>query len=220
MLGVLACLGPLDAMAAGPPRQQFTAPAPGSYRLETIQPAADGEVLDAEGTAGPLRRYTTGKVTLLSFMYTYCVDPVGCPLVFDTFSTLRTRLLANPALARRVRLVSLSFDPGNDTPAALRHYAGNLAAPTSALRWHFLTTRNVARLRPIVDAFGQDVTVTLDAQGRPTRLYNHLVKVFLIDARGQVREIYTTAYLMPDVIYNDIRTLLMEGGRQGGGPHG
>ncbi len=212
-LAALTCLGLADAMAAGPPRQQFVAPAPGSYRLETIQAAPDGDVLDAEGAAGPLRRYTTGKVTLFSFMYTYCVDPVGCPLVFDTFSTLRTRLLASPALARRVRFVSLSFDPGNDTPAALRHYAGNLAAPASPLRWHFLTTRGVPALRPIVDAFGQDVTVTLDAQGRPTRLYNHMVKVFLIDARGQVREIYTTAYLMPDVIFNDIRTLLMEGGR-------
>ena len=216
-LGTLAGCGlmycaPMQGVTAGPPRQQFVAPAPGSYRLESIQSAPDGEVLDTEGVAAPLRRYTTGKVTLLSFIYTYCVDPAGCPLVFQTFSDLRTRLLANPAEARRVRFVSLSFDPGNDTPATLRQYAGPLAAPTSPLRWHFLTTRNVAALRPIVAGFGQDVTVNLDAQGRPTRLYNHLVKVFLIDARGRVREIYTTAYLMPEVILGDIRTLLMERG--------
>jgi len=195
---------------AAPPRQQFVAPAPGSYRLESIQAAPDGEVLDTEGTATPLRRYTTGKVTLLSFIYTYCVDPVGCPLAFQTFSDLRTRLQAKPALARRVRFVSMSFDPTNDTPAALRHYAGPLASPASPLRWHFLTTRNVATLRPIIAGFGQDVTVSLDAQGQPTRLYNHLLKVFLIDAQGRVREIYTTAYLMPDVILADIQTLLME----------
>lgn len=195
---------------AAPARQQFVAPAPGSYRLESIQATPDGEVLDADGTTAPLRRYTTGKVTLLSFIYTYCVDPVGCPLAFQTFSDLRTRLQAKPALARRVRFVSMSFDPTNDTPAALRHYAGQLASPASPLRWHFLTTRNVATLRPIIAGFGQDVTVSLDAQGQPTRLYNHLLKVFLIDARGRVREIYTTAYLMPDVILADIQTLLME----------
>ncbi|WEF32726.1 SCO family protein [Pseudoduganella chitinolytica] len=210
LCAALACTGLAHAMAASPPRQQFVAPAPGSYRLEAIQAAPDGEVLAPDGAAGPLRRYTTGKVTLLSFMYTYCVDPVGCPLAFETFSKLRTRLLAKPAEARRVRFVSLSFDPTNDTPTALRHYAGPLASPTSALRWHFLTTRNVAALRPIIDGFGQDVAVTLDEQGRPTRLYNHLLKVFLIDGRGRVREIYTTAYLMPDVILNDIRTLLLE----------
>lgn len=206
----LACAGLAQARAAGPPRQQFVLPAAGSYRLESIQPAADGAVLESDGTAAPLRRYTTGKVTLLSFMYTYCVDPVGCPLAFQTFADLRTRLLARPAEARRVRFVSLSFDPTNDTPEALRHYAGQLAAPASPLRWHFLTTRDVAALRAIIDGFGQDVAVTLDGQGKPTRLYNHLLKVFLIDARGRVREIYTTAYLMPDVILNDIRTLLME----------
>jgi len=31
--------------------------------------------------------------------------------------------------------------------------------------------------------------------------------VFLLDASGQVREIYSTAYLMPQMIVNDIRTL-------------
>lgn len=207
---MLAYVALISGLAAAAPRQQFVAPAPGSYRLEAIQSVPDGAVLDSEGATAPLRRYTTGKVTLLSFIYTYCVDPVGCPLAFQTFSELRTRLLANPAQARRVRFVSMSFDPTNDTPAALRNYAGSLAAPASPLRWHFLTTRNVAGLRPIIDGFGQDVTVNLDAQGRPTRLYNHLLKVFLIDARGRVREIYTTAYLMPEVILGDIQTLLME----------
>jgi cytochrome oxidase Cu insertion factor (SCO1/SenC/PrrC family) len=211
-LVALACIGVLHGVTAAPARQQFVAPAPGSYRLESIQATPDGEVLDTDGTTAPLRRYTTGKVTLLSFIYTYCVDPVGCPLAFQTFADLRTRLLAKPALARRVRFVSLSFDPTNDTPTALRHYGGPLASAASPLRWHFLTTRNVATLRPIIAGFGQDVAVSLDAQGRPTRLYNHLLKVFLIDARGSVREIYTTAFLMPDVILNDIQTLLMERG--------
>ncbi|GEM_PF-409874 len=197
-------------VALARPRQQFVAPAPGSYRLEVIQTAANGQVLDTDGRSYPLQRYTAGKVTLLGFMYTYCVDPVGCPLAFQTFVELRRRLLAQPALARRVRFVSLSFDPTNDTPAAMRAYAGALADPRSALRWHFLTTRSVGALRPIIDGFGQDVAVTLDPQGRPTRLYNHLLKIFLIDARGRVREIYTTSYLLPDVVFNDIQTLLRE----------
>jgi cytochrome oxidase Cu insertion factor (SCO1/SenC/PrrC family) len=167
-------------------------------------------VLDSDGRSARLRQFTTGKVTLLSFMYTYCVDPVGCPLAFQTMNDVRERLLSRPALARRVRLVSLSFDPGNDTPQAMRAYAGKLADPANPLRWHFLTARSVGELKPIIDAFGQDVSVTLDAQGKPTRLRNHLLKLFLIDAAGQVREIYTTAYLMPDVLFNDIQTLLLD----------
>jgi len=36
-----------------------------------------------------------------------------------------------------------------------------------------------------------------------------MLKVFLIDTRGVVREIYSLAYLQPDVMLNDIRTLVM-----------
>ncbi len=205
----MAWAGAVDAPASKP-RQQFVAPAPGSYALQRIQTAADGNVLDTDGKSHRLKDYTTGKVTLLSFMYTYCVDPVGCPLAFETFNELRQRLLARPALARRVRLVSLSFDPGNDTPSAMRAYAGKLADRASPLHWDFLTTRSVGELKPIIDDFGQDVSVTLDPQGKPTRLRNHLLKIFLIDAAGRVREIYTTAYLMPDVLFNDIQTVLLE----------
>jgi len=38
--------------------------------------------------------------------------------------------------------------------------------------------------------------------------------VFLIDARGTVREIYTTSYLYPEVILNDIQTLHLQSATQ------
>jgi protein SCO1/2 len=198
----------------GRPRQEFMAPAPGSYNLQIIQKAPGGNVLDIDGRAYKLDRYTTGRVTLLSFIYTYCVDPIGCPLAFETFTRVRERLLKTPDLAKQVRFVSLSFDPVNDTPTAMKHYAGKLADATSPLRWHFLTTRSVDELRPIIDDFGQDVSVQVDDKGRPTRLYNHTLKIFLLDTQGRVREIYTTAFLLPDVLFNDIQTLAME--HQGG----
>lgn len=194
----------------GRPRQEFIAPLPGSYILEVIQQAPSGKVLDVDGRVYPLDQYTKGKITLLSFIYTYCVDPVGCPLAFQTFIGLRERLSATPNVARQVRFVSVSFDPTNDTPSAMKQYAGQLADTSNSLRWHFLTTRSVDELKPILDNFGQDVSVQLDAGGRPTRLYNHMLKIFLMDANGRVREIYTTAFLLPDVLFNDIQTLILE----------
>jgi protein SCO1/2 len=194
----------------GRPRQEFVAPAPGSYALQVIQQAPGGNVLDIDGRAYKLDRYTTGRITLLSFIYTYCVDPIGCPLAFETFTEVRERLLATPGMAQQVRFVSLSFDPVNDTPAAMKHYAGKLADPSSPLRWHFLTTRSVDELKPIIDDFGQDVSVQVDDKGRPTRLYNHTLKIFLLDTQGRVREIYSIAFLLPDVLFNDIQTLVLE----------
>jgi len=36
--------------------------------------------------------------------------------------------------------------------------------------------------------------------------------VFLIDRRVSIREIYSTSFLLPQVVLNDIRTLLIEQG--------
>jgi len=195
------------------PTQDFVAPAPGSYALPPIQPAADGWVLEGNWLPRRLSRYTHGALTLLSFVYTYCSDPVGCPLAYATFDTVKRRVLADPALRGQVRLVSLSFDPANDTPDAMRAYGGEHARSVD-LPWHFLTTHSTKLLKPILDDFGQDVEIERDAQGAPTRARAHLLKVFLLDRHGQVREIYSTAFLHSDVILNDMRTLALESAGQ------
>ncbi|HAT33707.1 MAG TPA: SCO family protein [Janthinobacterium sp.] len=192
------------------PRQDFVAPAAGSYTLPVIQQGPQGKVLNSDGRARDIALYTRGAITLLSFMYTYCTDPIACPLAYSTMLGLRERLLASPDLARRVRFVSLSFDPVNDTPEAMGRYAGKLAHADQRLRWYFLTGQSVRELAPIVDGLGQSVRVRRDAGGHPTRLYDHMLKLFLFDAQGRVREIYSSAFLQADVMYNDMHTLAIE----------
>jgi len=186
-------------------RMDFVPPAPGSYPLHAIMRAPDGPVLDLEGRRRPLSRFTAGKITLLGFIYTSCADPQGCPLMLQVFHAVRHRVSEDPALREHVRLVSLSFDPARDTPAVMRHYAA--AAPPNGVQWAFLTTDLPRTLLPILDGFGQDVRVELDARGRATGPLAHVLKVFLLDERAIVREIYTTSYLFTDVIVNDIKTL-------------
>jgi protein SCO1/2 len=217
LMGGLAGLAGLPAAQAqlpsSAPRQDFVAPAPGSYALPPIQPAADGWVLEGNRLPRRLSSYTHGALTLLSFIYTYCTDPIGCPLAYATFDTIKRRALADPALRGQVRLVNLSFDPLNDTPEAMRAYGGEHARSTE-LPWHFLTTYSTKFLKPILDDFGQDVEIELDANGAPTRARAHMLKVFLLDRQGQVREIYSAAFLHPEVILNDLRTLVLESARK------
>ena len=194
------------------PVQGFVAPAAGSYSLPVIQDAANGWVLERNWVPRRLSTYTHGALTLLSFVYTYCTDPIGCPLAYATFVDVRNRVLADPELKGQVRLVSLSFDPSNDTPKAMQAYGGELARSTE-LPWHFLTTYSTNRLLPILADFGQDVEVELDSRGAATRTRTHMLKVFLLDRRGQVREVYSAAFLNPEVIVNDIRTLALESNR-------
>ncbi|HWH80532.1 MAG TPA: hypothetical protein VNT76_24290, partial [Candidatus Binatus sp.] len=47
-----------------------------------------------------------------------------------------------------------------------------------------------------------------------------MLKVFLIDRAGDVREIYSSLFLHPQSVLNDIETLLMEEGLRVGAPVG
>lgn len=220
-VAALAVLGASGRAAAHEPPEEsdppavmdFVPPAPGTYRLYHIMPAPDGAVLDAEGRRARLARFTRGKVTVLSFIYTSCADARGCPLAYQVLHTVRDRLNASPERRARVRLVSLSFDPARDTPAVMRRYARELGAhepaPAAGVEWAFLTTASVRDLLPLLDGFGQDVRREPSARGAAAQL-GHVLKVFLIDPRGSVREIYTTSYLFPEVVLNDIETLELE----------
>jgi cytochrome oxidase Cu insertion factor (SCO1/SenC/PrrC family) len=195
----------------GIPKLDYQAPQPGTYTLDRIMRAPDGPVLDTESRVRRLAQFTRGKLTLLGFIYTTCSDPEGCPLAYRVFDSLKQRIHASPALAGRVRFVTLSFDPARDTPAAMAQYAGSRVKEEKGLSWYFLTTRNARDLMPLVEGFGQDVRYTVDrSSGRPVRELSHVLKVFLIDREGWIREIYNSTFLHPDVVMSDIRTLLME----------
>jgi protein SCO1 len=188
----------------------FDPPAPGSYRLERIMPAPDGRIVDANRKGGQLAAYTHGKVTLLSLMYTGCSDETGCPMAFYAIDRIKRDLEKSRAARGRVQVVSLSFDPEHDTPEVMRAYGGKHVKGGSPVPWYFLTAASKRQLAPVLEGFGQDVSRA--AGGQSDKELMHVLKLFLIDKDGWVREIYTTSYLIPQVVVNDIETLLMERG--------
>lgn len=191
----------------------YTPPAPGTYTLPVIKPATDGEVLDTDGTSRRLFDYMDGKIVLLSFIYTRCSDARGCPLATGVLYAIEDTLRHDPALAQQVRLLTLSFDPEYDTPEVMRRYAGSGEAQRGSQIWHRLTTTSPQALQPLLDGYGQYVAPGLDASGRSTGTYTHLLKVFLIDPQQRVRNIYSVDFLHPQVVLNDIKTVLMAPGR-------
>jgi protein SCO1 len=197
-----------NAVGAAPPA--LTLPPPGSYRLEHILRAPDGEVLDSDGSAHRMAEFTAGKVTLFSFIYTYCTDARGCPLAYATMHELKQSIVRDAALRGQVRFVSMSFDPQYDTPAAMRSYGGEDARDRGPLRWYFLTAPSQRALAPLLDGFGQDARLANPAAVQRAPVYSHVLKVYLLDRRGAVREIYSTSFLRTDAMLNDIRTLVAE----------
>jgi protein SCO1 len=210
ILGVPAAALPgVDPGVAVAPRMEFTPPRPGTYKLQKIQPTTDAMLLDPSGRQVRLSMVTTGKITLLTFFYTYCADPIGCPLAYRTLLDVRTGLGRVAGLEPRVRFLSVSLDPTTDTPAAIGNYR-DMVSQDSALEWDVLTARSVRDLLPVLEDFGQDVSVEQAADGSARRTVHHMLKMFLIDQFGMVREIYTLAFLQPTVILNDIQTLYLE----------
>lgn len=200
--------GLVSLAAQAGPRVELGLPAPGTYQLDRIMQAPHGAVLDSEGRARRLAHYSTGRVTLFSFVYTACTDARGCPLALAVMHTLKAAIEADPALRGQVRFVSISIDPRHDTPAVMRSYGGAAGRVGEALPWHFLTTQSPRQLAPLLAGFSQDAAPDLTAAGLPA--LSHQLKLYLIDRSGAVREIYSPAFLQPATILGDMRTLALE----------
>ena len=196
----------------------FAPPAPGTYILQRILRAPEGAVIDMSSQPRRLSRFTSGKITLLSLIYTSCSDGSGCPLASHLLRQLRQRADTDEKLLARLRFVTLSFDPDNDTPEVMRAYADGYLADGKGPPWHFLTTRSRRELVPVLRGFGQDVWVSASGSDEKAGRLPHLLKAFLIDRNGWIREIYTTSFFQPQMVLNDMTTLLLEEVRGGGLP--
>jgi protein SCO1/2 len=81
-----------------------------------------------------------GQILLLTFVYTRCPFADFCPRVSGEFAKLQQKLHADSKLARETHLLTVSFDPKNDTPAVLRNYGFSTAKtkdPALFQQWDF-----------------------------------------------------------------------------------
>ncbi|HEX5814296.1 MAG TPA: SCO family protein [Methylomirabilota bacterium] len=192
-------------VGGAPGRFDYTAPRPGTYTLPVIKPAADGAVLDASGTARRLRGVMDGRVTVLSFIYTRCSDANGCPLATAVLHELRAMAARDVALSARLKLVTLSFDVAHDRPAVLAKYGGRARAGRGP-DWAFVVPTGERERDTILDAYGQTLRAPSAGEAGPS----HLLRVYLIDQGGRIRNIYGLDFLDPRLLLNDVRTLLLE----------
>jgi cytochrome oxidase Cu insertion factor (SCO1/SenC/PrrC family) len=187
----------------------YDAPVPGSYPLPIVMRAADGEVLDSDGRPLRLSELTHGRVTVMSFIYTRCAAAKACPMATGVLMQLHRLSAEDEALAKHMRLVSISFDPSADTPSRMAAYSALADSSKSAAEWRFITTASQAKLKPILDAYGQAVDRKKNPND-PTGPLNHTLRVFLIDRAGNVRDIYSSGTLDVRLVLADVRTLLAE----------
>jgi protein SCO1/2 len=92
----------------------------------------DVVLVNQDGAKVHLKSYTeTDKPVILDFIYGTCTTI--CPVLSASFANLQNRLGPD---AQKVRLVSITIDPENDTPKVMKDYLKKYRAKPG---WDFLT---------------------------------------------------------------------------------
>jgi len=189
-------------LAPGYSELEYSAPEVGTYTLPVIEIAADARFIDSENRQGSLFEIYSDKITILTFIYTGCDDANGCPLATFVMSQLAKRMEKDPIVRKQLQLVSFSFDLQRDTPEVLEKYAKPFR--TKRIPWSFVVSTDRKALIETLSHYDQSVQEMTGHQ------YAHLLRVFLIDKRRRIRNIYSTAFLHADTIINDVKTILAE----------
>ena len=139
-----------------------------------------------------------GKVWVADFFFATC--PGVCPLLSARMAAVKLQLAKEDG----VRYVSITTDPGSDTPAVLRDYAKRFRADE---HWYFLTGDKAYIWKLCQDGFKLPVA---DSPGGPEPI-THSSRLVLVDKAGNVRGTYEgVGEEGPERIVADIKKLLAE----------
>jgi protein SCO1/2 len=185
--------------------------------LDQHIPQADDMVPDftfvnQDGRRVHFRSYR-GKAVLLTFIYTRCPFPNYCPLMTRNFEDINNQLAAHHALNTRTRLLSLSFDPGHDTPAVLKAYGQRYAGKNDAgfRHWQFASVPS-AELKDVSRFFG----FTYEEQGGQIV---HSLSTALVGPDQKLFRWYSGNGWSPSEVLEDVKALEKETRPDGKGRH-
>jgi protein SCO1 len=151
-----------------------------------------------------------GHVLLVTFVYTRCPFPDFCPLVTRNFAQVYAATRKDPALASKVRLLTVSFDPEHDTPQVLRAYGETFRETAGAIpfdRWQFSVAPE-KDLKQVADFFGLEFTPD---GGQIV----HSLSTTVISPEGTVYKWYQDNQWRPDDLVADATAVLQQEGGQG-----
>ena len=156
------------------------------YHVPTAGDAVpDFKLVNENGRAIHLGQFK-GRALLLTFIYTRCPLPDYCPRMNRNFAEIDKALQADPVLGAKTHLLSISFDPKDDTPEVLKGYAQAYAGVGAKFdRWEFAVPP-AGELTALLEFF--DVGVTPGEGGTLT----HSLSTVLIGKDGKVAAWYPT----------------------------
>jgi protein SCO1/2 len=192
------------AIAAGGPAALAQSPSEGAVSanpsLSIIARAPAFTLRDPAGRPVRLADYQ-GRVVLLAFVFTTC--PGVCPLISKQMAALQDGLKREGLFGKKANLLSVTVDPETDTAAVLTQYAKIYGADPAG--WRFLR-ENPEKTKPVLEAYDEWTKLL------PKGELDHPARVYLIDQKGNIREIYSLAFFNEKQALIDMKKLIAEPG--------
>jgi protein SCO1/2 len=133
-----------------------------------------------------------GRAVVISFIFTRCYEV--CPLVTAQLARAQAEV-RSAEMSSTVRFVSISVDPGFDTPDVLQRYAARVGADTAT--WDFLTG-HPDEIGRVVREMG---VFTANDRGR----LGHGTVVLFVSPRGEIVRRYTDVEDLAAQILDEVR---------------
>lgn len=144
----------------------------------------NGDIFDSESLRG--------SITVITFIYTSCPVPDFCPLMSSNLDEINRNL--TDLERERVKLLSISFDPENDTPEVLKAYEKKFLQTPN----HLYLTGDLETTKRITAEFGIFTTFASDQ-------IIHNLQTAILDQELRVVSIYSGNKWKVDEVLVDIR---------------
>jgi len=126
-----------------------------------------------------------GHVWVVDIIFTQCAGP--CPRMTREMKDIQQSLPNGSA----TKLVTLTTDPGNDTPAVLKRYAERFGADPA--RWSFLTGTKAEIAKLAIDSLKLTaIEKKPEERETPEDLFIHSTIFVIVDKQAQLRGVFET----------------------------
>jgi protein SCO1/2 len=172
--------------------------------------------VDQDGRTRDFDTIRGDRAIAVTFIYTKCPIPTFCPAMDRQFAEAQA-LMKDRRLEGKAGLLSVSFDPKNDTPPVLTRHARKLGADPKV--WTFVTGD-----REAIDRFASSLLLTLvrpSTSSRPPEFIEgrgagaanpdeigHTLRTTIVDRRGKIAKSYSGADWTPAELVAELERLL------------
>jgi protein SCO1 len=123
-----------------------------------------------------------GRAVAVDFIFTRCPYPAFCPLLSRNFAAVQRGIVEGSGPLTNARLISISFDPANDTPAVLAAYGRGYHQ--SAPVWT-LASGDMTAIANLAVGFG----LFFSPNAAPAQ-QNHNLRTAVIDPEGRLVRLF------------------------------